>query len=148
MVSGTKVLAPRSRTVAKDGPDPVDVHVGKRLRLRREMVGVTQEQLAKAIGVTFQQVQKYERGSNRVSASRLYDIARVLGVQIGFFFDDVSSDIQDARPVVVSADAPLYSDDAASRTSSLRLLRAFWRIRSEELRERVLTLTETLGRSN
>lgn len=72
-------------------PDPVDVHAGARLRLRRLQVGMNQESLAKAIGVTFQQVQKYERGANRLSASRLYACAKTLGVPPGYFFEELSN---------------------------------------------------------
>lgn len=81
----------RARTENGD-PDPIDVHVGGRLRLRRTLLGLSQTELARAVGLTFQQVQKYESGSNRVSASRLYHIAEALDVPVGFFFDDVPRD--------------------------------------------------------
>ena len=71
-------------------PSPIDVHVGSRVRLRRTLLGMSQERLGEALGLTFQQVQKYERGVNRIGASRLFDLARVLDVPIGFFFDAVS----------------------------------------------------------
>src|SRR5918997_5934088 len=70
-------------------PSPIDVHVGGRVRLRRTLMGMSQERLGEALGLTFQQVQKYERGVNRIGASRLFDLARVLDVPIGFFFDDM-----------------------------------------------------------
>src|SRR5215210_645465 len=70
-------------------PSPIDVHVGGRVRLRRTLLGMSQEKLGEALGLTFQQVQKYERGVNRIGASRLFDLARVLDVPIGFFFDDM-----------------------------------------------------------
>ena len=72
-----------------NGPDPIDVHVGSRLRMRRNMLGMSQEKLGEAVGLTFQQIQKYERGANRVGASRLYQFARVLDVPVSFFYDDV-----------------------------------------------------------
>src|SRR5215218_3069981 len=72
-----------------DVPNPVDVRVGGRLRLRRNMLGLTQEQLGEAIGLTFQQVQKYERGANRIGASRLYELSRILDMPVSFFFDDM-----------------------------------------------------------
>ncbi|HIC80951.1 MAG TPA: XRE family transcriptional regulator, partial [Kiloniellaceae bacterium] len=75
------------------GPNPVDVHVGGRVRLRRTLLGMSQEKLGEAIGLTFQQVQKYERGANRVGASRLFDLSRVLDVPVGFFFDEMPSDV-------------------------------------------------------
>jgi transcriptional regulator with XRE-family HTH domain len=70
-------------------PSPIDVHVGARVRLRRTLLGMSQEKLGEALGLTFQQVQKYERGVNRIGASRLFDLSRVLDVPIGFFFDDM-----------------------------------------------------------
>jgi transcriptional regulator with XRE-family HTH domain len=81
---------PRRPTRQKtEQPDPVDVQVGARIRLRRNMLGMSQEKLGEAIGLTFQQIQKYERGSNRVGASRLLELSRVLDVPVPFFFDDV-----------------------------------------------------------
>jgi transcriptional regulator with XRE-family HTH domain len=79
-------------------PNPIDVHVGSRVRLRRTLLGMSQEKLGEAIGLTFQQVQKYERGSNRIGASRLFDLARVLDVPVGFFFDDMSEDVAARSP--------------------------------------------------
>src|ERR1700752_933156 len=76
-----------------DKPNPIDVHVGSRVRLRRTLLGMSQEKLGEAIGLTFQQVQKYERGANRVGASRLYDLSRVLDVPVSFFFDDISTEV-------------------------------------------------------
>src|SRR5262245_39091705 len=71
-------------------PNPVDVHVGSRVRLRRTLLGMSQEKLGEAIGLTFQQVQKYERGANRIGASRLWDLSRVLDVPVAYFFDEMS----------------------------------------------------------
>ena len=74
-----------------DSPNPIDVQVGSRVRLRRNMLGLSQEKLGEAIGLTFQQVQKYERGANRVGSSRLFDLARVLDVPVSYFFDEMSA---------------------------------------------------------
>lgn len=90
MTIGHGKVEPKSAAAA----GPVDVHVGNRIRLRRTLLGLSQEKLGEALGLTFQQIQKYERGANRVGASRLYDLARVLDVPIGFFFDDM----QDGTP--------------------------------------------------
>ena len=79
-------------------PHPVDVHVGARVRLRRTLLGMTQTDLADALGLTFQQVQKYERGTNRISASRLYDMCRVLDVTVEFFFEDMPPDVAGISP--------------------------------------------------
>ncbi len=73
----------RRKTISEDGPDPVDIHVGSRLRQRRTLLGMSQEKLAAAFGVSFQQIQKYERGANRVSASRLHQLTRILNVPVG-----------------------------------------------------------------
>src|SRR3982074_632911 len=79
----------RNTRGSRDGkPNPVDVHVGSRVRLRRTLLGMSQEKLGEAIGLTFQQVQKYERGAHRTGASRLHELSRVLDVPVGFFFDD------------------------------------------------------------
>ena len=81
-------------------PSPIDVHVGSRIRLRRTLLGMSQERLGESLGLTFQQVQKYERGVNRVGASRLFDLSRVLDVPISFFFDDMpESSLQQAASV-------------------------------------------------
>src|SRR5216684_737109 len=81
----------------KDGrPSPIDVHVGSRIRLRRTLLGLSQERLGDALGLTFQQVQKYERGANRVGASRLFDLSRVLDVPISYFFDEMSLGVASA----------------------------------------------------
>ena len=79
-------------------PNPVDVHVGQRVRLRRTLLGMSQEKLGEAIGLTFQQVQKYERGANRIGSSRLYDLSRVLDVPISYFFDDMDQQVSGQPP--------------------------------------------------
>src|SRR6476619_1745933 len=90
-----KMARPRKysgRMASKGFPNPIDVHVGSRIRLRRTLLGMSQERLAEAIGLTFQQVQKYERGANRVGSSRLFDLSRVLDVTVSYFFDDMPAD--------------------------------------------------------
>ena len=86
------------RMASKGFPNPIDVHVGSRIRLRRTLLGMSQERLAEAIGLTFQQVQKYERGANRVGSSRLFDLARVLDVPVAYFFEDLAPGVQDKTP--------------------------------------------------
>jgi transcriptional regulator with XRE-family HTH domain len=155
----TNIEQPKTRrrqpiTAKEYGPDPIDVHVGKRLRLRRTLLGMSQEQLAGAVGVTFQQIQKYERGSNRVSASRLYDVARVLGVSISFFFEDINSDVTDGRPTqnlpgqagMSDTPMPMYEQDELSRNETLELVRAYWRLASSDMRKNVLELLRSMGR--
>src|SRR5271154_1993055 len=94
-------------------PNPVDLHVGARIRLRRRMQGVSQERLAEALGLTFQQVQKYERGANRVSASKLYEIARALHVPVGWFFEGLSLDAEDSAEA--DSDVPCTRNFLASQ---------------------------------
>src|SRR5678815_4355896 len=83
---------PSGRTASLGHPNPIDVHVGNRLRQRRTLLGMSQEKLGEAIGLTFQQVQKYERGMNRIGSSRLFDLARVLDVPVSYFFEDMSAE--------------------------------------------------------
>lgn len=155
----TNIEKPKTRrrqpiTAKEYGPDPIDVHVGKRLRLRRTLLGMSQEQLANAVGVTFQQIQKYERGSNRVSASRLYDVARVLGVNIAFFFEDINSDVTAKRPTqnlpeqagLSEPPMPAYEQDELSRNETLELVRAYWRLPNHDMRKNVLDLLRSMGR--
>src|SRR5690242_20884104 len=86
------------RMASKGFPNPIDVHVGQRVRQRRTLLGMSQEKLAEAIGLTFQQVQKYERGANRVGSSRLFDLARVLDVPIAYFFEDMEANVANKSP--------------------------------------------------
>lgn len=133
--------------------NPVDVHVGSRLRLRRSMLGMSQEKLGEAIGLTFQQVQKYERGANRIGASRLLDLARVLDVPVSFFFDDMPEEVERASPRRLRAadgDAPppyTVADPLAKR-ETLELIRAYYRISDPKVRRRVLDLTKSLARTD
>src|SRR5690242_12280701 len=86
------------RMASKGYPNPIDVHVGKRIRLRRTLLGISQTSLADAIGITFQQVQKYEKGSNRVSSSRLMDVAKALDVEVPYFFQEMSAQLAEQTP--------------------------------------------------
>ena len=136
-----------------EGPDPVDIHVGKRIKLRRTLLRISQEQLASDIGVTFQQVQKYESGHNRVSASRLFDISCVLDYPISCFFEDLGANTTGERTLPTSRSSegvgeniePLDSDPM-QRTETLELVRAYWRLSSPELRESVLELLANISK--
>src|ERR1700758_1809583 len=122
----------REHPVAGEGrPSPIDVHVGSRIRLRRTLLGMSQERLGEALGLTFQQVQKYERGVNRVGASRLFDLSRVLDVPISFFFDDMPESLASTYGSQVSRRSTGFSeaqsgftDDALNRRETLELVRA------------------------
>jgi len=123
-VSTTRAPARRTRGRLDDGaPNPVDVHVGARMKLRRTLLGMSQEKLGEAIGLTFQQVQKYERGANRVGASRLFDLARVLDVPVSFFFDDLPDASAASSPVaVIKGEAARVAGAAESETLGRDLL--------------------------
>lgn len=147
--------------------NPVDVHVGNRIRLRRTLLGMSQERLGTALGLTFQQVQKYERGRNRVGASRLYDLAHVLGVPVAFFFEGLSehdAPAPEAGNVAGMAEpdeslpddslpqctAPsVQPDDLAlfSRRETIELVRAYYGIEDSGTRRRVLDLVRSMSAS-
>ena len=131
-------------------PNPVDVHVGNRVRLRRTLLGLSQEKLAEAIGLTFQQVQKYERGANRIGASRLYDLSRVLDCPISFFFEDMGEDVAAASPRNLSAATPDLGDadaDPMTKRETLELVRAYYRISDPHVRRRIYELAKTLAQA-
>lgn len=117
-------------------PNPIDVYVGARVRMRRLVIGMTQEILADRLGITFQQVQKYEKGTNRISASRLQTIANIVKVPVSFFFDNALS--YDAYPLVSVQDFLLAKD-------GVTLNRAFVRIKSAKVRKAIVELTKALA---
>ncbi len=136
-------------------PSPIDVHVGSRIRLRRTLTGMSQERLGEALGLTFQQVQKYERGVNRVGASRLFDLSRVLDVPISFFFDDMPEGLnvnghgQHRGQLAGFAEAQQgfggQQDDMLGRRETLELVRAYYRITDPAVRKRVFELIKSMG---
>ncbi len=137
-------------------PSPIDMHVGARIRLRRTLLGMSQERLGDALGLTFQQVQKYERGVNRVGASRLFDLSRILDVPISFFFDNMPEPLASAngsqapRPVTGFAEAQegfggSSTDDTLSKRETLELVRAYYRITDPAVRKRVFDLMKSMG---
>jgi transcriptional regulator with XRE-family HTH domain len=128
---------------ADNAPDPVDVHVGQRLRLRRSIMGVSQTQLAEKVGLTFQAVQKYERGENRVSASRLYQFAQILGVPVAYFFDELPATDGSREP---ASRRPEWLD--LSQQEIHEILRAFSNIRHHRLRRSLIrTIKESAALS-
>ncbi len=133
-------------------PRPVDVHVGSRVRLRRTLLGMSQVKLGAAIELTFQQVQKYERGTNRISASRLYELGNVLDVPVSYFFDDMPPEIAQTgqrRPFGFSeSEAAVYDVDTLARRETLELVRAYYRIKNEKVRKRVYQLAKTLAKAD
>ncbi|RED51502.1 helix-turn-helix domain-containing protein [Aestuariispira insulae] len=130
-------------------PNPVDIHVGGRVRLRRTLLGMSQEKLGEAIGLTFQQVQKYERGTNRVGASRLYDLSRVLDVPIQYFFDDMTQDVADQAPRLRAGldEMPedTYERDPMAKRETLELVRAYYRVKDPVVRKRIFDLCKAMA---
>ena len=131
-------------------PNPIDIHVGKRVKLRRNILHITQQQLAKMVGLTFQQIQKYEKGGNRIGASRLWDISKVLGVPVGFFYEeiDAETDAQSPRP---KNDDEEYlkelTNDPMQREETLKLVRAYYKIHNRTLAKNILNVIETASKS-
>lgn len=125
-------------------PNPVDSHVGTRIRMRRKMQGISQEKLADALGLTFQQVQKYERGSNRVSASKLYQVARFLGSPVSYFFEGLA-DPTSAQPGVAEDGPEQFVHEFLMTSEGLELAANFPKIRQRRVRRKVLDLVRTLA---
>lgn len=138
----------KSRGVLADGSaNPVDVYVGNRIRMRRLMLRISQEKLAQTLGITFQQVQKYEQGHNRVSASRLWDFAKILRVPVTFFFDDMDEQTASQSPCqLYSSSAPLSFDkgDPLYDQQNIAMLKSIAKIKNPNLKQALYTLVDTL----
>jgi len=128
-------------------PNPIDAHVGTRVRLRRMLLGMSQEKLGEHLGLTFQQVQKYEKGVNRIGASRLFDLSRVLGVPVQFFYDEAPADLVDSALAPGFAERPTesYVIEFLSTREGLELNKAFVKITDPRVRRSVVELVRTLG---
>jgi transcriptional regulator with XRE-family HTH domain len=128
-------------------PNPIDAHVGSRVRLRRMLLGMSQEKLGEQLGLTFQQVQKYEKGVNRIGASRLFDLAHVLGVPVQFFYEDVpaGTEAETARPGMAERPAESYVVDFLSSRDGLELNKAFIRIEDPIVRKAIVDLVRALA---
>jgi transcriptional regulator with XRE-family HTH domain len=135
---------------SKGYPNPIDVHVGARIRLRRTLLGISQVTLAEAIGLTFQQVQKYEKGANRVSSSRLVDIANVLDVGIPYFFQEMTRDVRNQTPSMLMSTVTLPENDREkdpmARRETLELVRAYYRITDPVVRRRLADVVKAVAR--
>jgi transcriptional regulator with XRE-family HTH domain len=129
----------------RDTPHPTDVRVGKLLRERRMLLGMSQEHLGALLGVTYQQVQKYERGTNRIGSSRLHDLCRVLAVPVSYFFDEVGSAPGLAEGAAAFEHEPAPAAAAPDGREALELMRAYARIGDPEVRRRLLELARALG---
>ena len=142
----------RGRT-ADGSPNPIDVYVGARVKMRRTLLGMSQEKLGEAIGLTFQQVQKYERGLNRISASRLFDISKVLEVPIGFFFEEMDDQVAELSPRMLAgaselAEEPvLFNYDPMTKRETLELVRCYYTIPDRRLAKKLLDLVKAMASS-
>ena len=121
-------------------PDPIDIHVGARVRARRTLLGMSLPKLGKVISLSFQQVHKYEMGTNRISASRLYQMSKVLGVPISYFFDDLPAEISGKQSL-----AKGFEGDPTAQLETHQLVRVYHRIAEPKLRNRVLSLVKALA---
>lgn len=126
-------------------PKPVDVHVGSRVRLRRTLLGMSQEKLGEALGLTFQQVQKYERGTNRIGASRLHQLSKILDVPVSFFFDDMPSESPRGAAGFGESGQEPFEHDQMSKRETLELVRAYYRIADPQVRRRIFELVKSVG---
>jgi transcriptional regulator with XRE-family HTH domain len=143
--------------LSSGAPNPVDVHVGQRVRLRRVLLGMSQEKLGAALGLTFQQVQKYERGANRIGASRLWDLSLVLKCHVSYFFEDMNPRVAEASPRNLThmsradlEDLPheieaATPDEGVANRESMDLLRTFYLIKDESVRRRIRELMKSLS---
>ncbi len=132
--------------IAKKAPNPIDKHVGSRVRMRRMMLGMSQEKLGDALGLTFQQVQKYEKGTNRIGASRLQQISLILQVPVSFFFEGAPTVHSGPRSDGMNeAPSPAYVSDFLATSDGLALTKAFTRIGDLKLRRRIVDLVEQIA---
>lgn len=125
-------------------PNPVDVHVGSRVRMRRMMLSMSQERLGEQLGITFQQIQKYEKGSNRIGASRMQEIARALQVPVAFFFEDAPGG-EAGQPGFAEGQSASYVTEFLTSSEGVALNRSFARIADAKVRRRVIDLVEALA---
>lgn len=123
------------------GPDPVDIHVGSRVRLRRTVLGMSQERLADQLGITFQQVQKYENGSNRVGASRLFAISNVLSVPVSYLYDGYQANITEVSEEVSEFDRHMNSRE------SIELIKSYYKVEDEKVRKKLLDLIKSMAKN-
>jgi transcriptional regulator with XRE-family HTH domain len=138
--SGAKI-----RMAAKKVPNPIDKHVGSRVRMRRMMLGMSQDKLGDGLDLTFQQVQKYEKGTNRIGASRLQHISQILQVPVSFFFEGAPR--MPGQSGMGEAVSPAFVNDFLATSDGLSLTKSFIKIKSPKLRRRIVELVEQMAES-
>lgn len=129
----------------KGGPDEVDVHVGMKLRRQRSLMGLTQEKLADAIGLTFQQVQKYERGTNRISAGRLYQFSKILDVPVTYFYEQYADD-SPSYGFSDNEQAPFGDEDPLQKKETMELVRVYYSIEDPQKRKSILNFIKSMAK--
>ncbi|OYR10419.1 helix-turn-helix domain-containing protein [Brucella grignonensis] len=129
----------------KKKPNPIDVHVGSRIRLRRNMLGLSQEKLGENLGITFQQIQKYEKGTNRVGASRLQAISSILTVPVSFFFEDAPGSNPTSQAGFAEDNEATYVVDFLNSNEGVQLTRAFTKIADPKVRRKIIDLVKSLA---
>lgn len=156
-LSATTKKNPRGRLPGGQ-PNPIDVHVGRRLLLRRTLLGISQECLAHLLGLTFQQIQKYERGQNRIGASRLWDLSKVLKVPVGFFFEDMDKGtakqsprmVNEARNISSLWDEEISEIDPMDRQETIMLVKSYYKIpnrkTAKHLLDMIVSMSKTYGK--
>jgi transcriptional regulator with XRE-family HTH domain len=143
MNAGRPKRSDKAAPVTKKSPNPIDRHVGSKVRMRRMLIGMSQEKLGGALGLTFQQVQKYEKGTNRIGASRLHRIANVLGVPIEFFYEGAPQGNLTAGFAEASSSA--YVSDFLSTAEGVQLVKAFVAVKDPKIRRKIVELIKTLA---
>ncbi len=126
-------------------PDPIDIHVGSRVRLRRTLLGMSQEKLGRALGLTFQQIQKYERGANRIGSSRLYKLSRIMDVPVSFFFEEMPDETASRARALREKTGETFKTEQLSKRETLELVRAYYRIENPKVRKRIFELVKAVG---
>jgi transcriptional regulator with XRE-family HTH domain len=150
MLQARKSKKPGRPRATRGRANSIDAYVGSRVRQRRTLLGLSQEKLADALNLTFQQVQKYERGSNRIGAGRLHQISGVLEVPISYFFEDMPRDVltRTGQPAKgLAEDTEVYEADPMAKRETLELVRAYYRIVDPRVRKRVFEMVKAIGRS-
>ena len=138
-----------SKMKTKGTPNEMDVHVGQRLRVRRSLLGLSQEKLAESIGLTFQQIQKYERGTNRVSAGRLFELSKVLDVPVSYFFEQYGQSSQGSSGNLGLADndqEEFKQEDVMSSKETLELVRVYYSVEDPEARKDIIKFIKSMSK--
>ncbi|MCH8347787.1 MAG: helix-turn-helix transcriptional regulator [Proteobacteria bacterium] len=128
-------------------PDPIDIHVGSRVRVRRTLLGMSQEKLGNALGLTFQQIQKYERGANRIGSSRLYKLSHILDVPVGYFFEDMQEETVRRARGLSDTNPETFEQDQLAKRETLELVRAYYKISDPKVRKKTFELVKAVAQS-